>query len=555
MKPLLAVLLVAFPSLIAQADGPVAPGAGSILQQIQPVTLPSPSSAGMDLTIERKGGAMLPPSPPFMVKTIQISGNTLFDTATLQALVADADGKSLTLSQLEDLVARITNYYHSHGYSLAQAIIPAQVINNGVVVIEVTEARYGEIRLDNHSRVNNPLLLDTLSTLKGGQAIGQTRLDHALLLLSDIPGVAVSATLKPGETTGTSDLLVNTTSGPAVSGSVVLDDYGNRYTGRARIGMTVNLIDPLQHGDVLSVNGLSSGSGINYGRIAYESLLNGLGTRLGGSYSMLHYILGGPLASLDAHGSAQLGSLWAKHPFVRSRNVNLYGQIQYDQLQLRDHIDTSGIQTDRRLDNWTVSLAGDARDTLLSGGVTIWRLDWTEGHAQFDNGAAQLADAGTARTQGGFSKWNFYLYHLQSLSPKNGLYLAFSGQWTNTNLDSSEKMIAGGPYTVRAYDMGVVSGDTGYLGTAEFRHELGSAFHSQWQAVAFIDSAHLTVNKTVWVAGTNSATLSGAGVGLNWAGPNQWSAKICVATPIGSVPVLAASPTTARAWIEISRGF
>jgi hemolysin activation/secretion protein len=82
-------------------------------------------------------------------------------------------------------------------------------------------------------------------------------------------------------------------------------------------------------------------------------------------------------------------------------------------------------------------------------------------------------------------------------------------------------MIAGGPYTVRAYDLGVLSGDTGVLGTLEFQHTLGVLMNGTWQANAFFDSERIVVNKTTWVAGTNTATLSGAGVGLNWNGPNQ----------------------------------
>ena len=553
MKPLFAAMVVAFPPLAAaQTTAPAAPGAGAILQQIQPVTPPAPSSTGTGLTIERGDGAKLPLSAPFLVKTLQITGNTLIDTPTLHALVADAEGKSLTLSQLGELAARITGYYQSRGYPLARAIIPAQTIASGIVRIEIIEARYGQISLDNRSRVNNSLLQATLSPLQSGQVIGQTGLDRTLLLLSDIPGVLVGATLKPGQTVGTSDLLVNTTPGPAVTGNLVLDNYGNRFTGRARIGGTVNVINPLQHGDVLSVTGLSSGSGMNYGRITYESLLNGQGTRAGGSYAALHYELGEPLASLKANGTAQVGSLWAKHPLVRSRDANLYGQIQYDGKQLRDRVDTSGIRTDRHLDNWTLSLAGDA---LLLGGINSWNLGWTSGRVGFDNSAAQLADAATAKTQGGFSKWNANFARLQSLSPKNALYLSFSGQWASTNLDSAEKMSVGGPSTVRAYDVGALSGDTGYLATAEFRHDLESAWNGRWQAVAFVDTARVTVNKNVWVPGTNSATLSGAGVGLNWEGPNQWRAKAYIATRLGSTPTLVASSASTRAWVEVSKGF
>lgn len=553
MKPRFAALLVAFPVLAAaQMAQPVAPGAGAILQQIQPATPPAPAPSGTGLTIERADGAELPGSAPFLVKTLQITGNTLLDTPTLHALVADAEGKSLTLSQVGELAARITGYYQSRGYPLARAIIPAQTIAAGIVRIEVIEARYGQISLDNRSRVSDPLLQSTLSPLQSGQVIGQTELDRTLLLLSDIAGVLVAATLKPGEAVGTSDLLVNTTPGPAVTGNLVLDNYGNGYTGRARIGGTVNVINPLQHGDVLSMSGLSSGSGLNYGLITYESLLNGQGTRVGGSYAALRYELGEPLAALKANGSAQVTSLWAKHPLVRSRDANLYGQIQYDGKQLKDRIDTSGIRTDRHLDNWTLSLAGDA---LLLGGINSWNMGWTSGRVDFDDSAAQLADAATARTQGGFSKWNANLTRLQSLSPKNALHLAFSGQWANTNLDAAEKMSVGGPSTVRAYDVGALSGDTGYLATAEFRHDLGSAWNGRWQAVAFVDTARVTVNKNVWVAGTNSATLSGAGVGLNWAGPNQWRAKAYIATRLGEAPTLVASSASTRAWVEISKGF
>ena len=551
IKPILVALLISSP-VAAQAASSVVPDAGTILQQIQPVTPPTTSSTGTGLTIERADGAELPTSAPFLVETLQIAGNTLFDTPTLQALVADAEGKSLTLSQVGELAARITSYYQNHGYPLARAIIPAQTIEADIVRIDVIEARYGQISLDNRSRVSDSLLQSTLSPLQSGQVIGQSGLDRTLLLLSDIPGVLVGATLKPGEAVGTSDLLVNSTPSLAVTGNLALDNYGNRYTGRTRIGGTLSLSNPMQHGDVLSVTGLSSGSGLSYGRISYESLLNGQGTRIGGSYAALRYELGDPLAALKANGTARVVSLWAKHPLVRSRDVNLYGQIQYDGKQLKDRIDASDIRTDRHLDNLTLNLAGDA---LLLGGINSWNLGWTSGRVGFDDSAAQLADAVAARAQGGFLKWNANLARLQNLSSNNSLYFAVSGQWANTNLDSAEKMIVGGPSTVRAYDVGALSGDTGYLATAEFRHDLDIAWNGRWQAVAFVDTAHVTVNRNVWVAGTNSASLSGVGVGLNWAGPNQWRAKAMVATRIGSTPTLVESNASTRAWVEISKAF
>lgn len=554
VPPILAILLLAN-SLLVQAAVPVTPGAGTILQQVQPVEPPTPSSGGTGLKIEQEGAAKAPSSAPFPVTAIQITGNTQFATAALHALVMDAEGQSLTLAQLNELASRITDYYHDHGFPLARAIIPAQTIQDGRVQFEVIEARYGKINLDNNSRVNDTLLDATLSPVQSGEPIEQTLLDRSLLLLSDIPGVVPDATLKPGEAVGTSDLVVEVAASPVVTGNVSLDNYGNTYTGRTHLGGAVNFINPLHHGDVLSVYGLSSGSGMNYGRISYESMVSGRGTRIGGSFSALHYILGDTFASLGGHGTAQVSSLWVKHPLLRSRETNLYGQFQYDHLDLRDHIDVTGIQTDRHLDNWTASLSGDRRDTVLSGGINSWNVGWMSGQVTFDNASAQQSDAGTANTQGSFNKWTANLVRLQYLSRNNTLYLAFSGQWANNNLDSSQKMIAGGPYTVRAYDMDVVSGDEGYLGTAEIRHNLGMFWRGQYQVVGFIDSEHVTVNKNVWVAGPNEATLNGAGVGVDGLWPGQWTGKAYIAAPIGSIPELVPNPASVRAWVEIGKEF
>lgn len=556
LKPLCAALLLAVSPFCAQAAGPEVPNAGSILREVQPLTPAVPSSTGTGLRIE-PSTATLPASAPFRVKTLRITGNRQFDRATLHALVADAQGTDMTLPQLGELTERITAYYRDHGYPLARAIIPAQTIRDGEVLIEVVEAHYGEIGLDNRSRVNDSLLTATLAPLKSGQAISQAELDQQLLLLSDIPGIAINATLKPGQSVGTSDLLVNTLAGPTVSGNLSLDGYGNRYTGRERLGGTLSLNNPLGHGDVLSLSALSSGSGLNYGRLGYESLLNGQGTRMGGSYSALRYKLAEEFEDLDAHGSAQVGSVWAKHPLLRSRDLNLSGQIQYDRLQLRDRVDLSAIRTDRHLDNWTASLAGDARDTLGSGGISLWNLGVTVGRVEFDDSAAQAADAASANSRGGFSKWNASLVRLQRLSLNNSLYLSVSGQWADGNLDSSQKISAGGPYSVRAYDIGVLSGDSGYMGSAELRHHLGAAWSGQWQALAFIDSAHVTLNQNRWsgLSGPSSATLSGAGVGLNWAGPSQWSAKASIATPIGATPELLSDADSVRGWLGVSWGF
>jgi len=547
---LLSIALAA-PSIAAAQT---APDAGTILQEVRPVTPPPPSPADPGLTIEQNPASASADTTPIAVSRINIVGAALIDTARLHALVADAEGQSVTFAQLGALADRITAYYREQGYTLAKAILPPQEIRGGVVTIEVIEARYGAVTLDNESRVSEGLLRSTIAPLRSGDAVYQPTLDRSLLLASDIPGVIVGATLRPGASVGASDLAIDVVAGRSVTGSAMIDSYGNEFTGRARLSGTVNFINPLRHGDVLSLGGLTSGDGLNYARIGYEIVLNGAGSRAGASYSALRYELGGSLEPLDAHGEARVASTWLSHPFVRSRTFNLYGHVQYDQLDLQDRIEIGAIHNDRGLDDWTISLDGDARDRVLSGGVTTWSIGWTRGRVSFDDTAAAAIDAATARTAGAFSKWSASLSRLQRLGPQSALFLAATAQWADSNLDSAEKMVVGGPYSVRAYDVGAMSGDSVYQGTLELRHALG-AWNGDWQVTTFVDSAHVTVNETPWVAGANTATLTGAGVALNWAAPRGVNVRTYVAARIGDAPQQLSDAASSRAGIAVSMAF
>jgi len=549
LKPLAGALLLA--SLHAQAYQAGVPNSGTILQQLQPVLPAAPQASRPALEIKTGDAPGLPASAPFQVKAIRIAGNAAFPAGTLHALVADAEGKTLTLPQLEQLAGRITAYYQAHGFPLSRAIVPAQTIADGQVLLQVVEARYGAVRLNNGSQVDEALLSATLAPLQAGQPIAERQLDRALLLLSDVPGVGVDALIKPGAAVGAADLEVAASRRAQTWATLALDNGGNRYIGRARASATLFALNPLRHGDILDAGVVSTGEGMQYGRIGYELLLNGAGTRAGAAYSMVRYKLQDELEALDAHGSAGVATAWIKHPLVRGRGANVYVQFEYDAKRLRDRVGTLDVRTDRRLGNWVLSLNGDARDDLLGGGVSVWSLGWTRGRNRFDDLDAEAADAASAQTRGRYAKWNTNVSRLQGLGSNDALYLNLGAQWANANLDSAEKMTVGGPYTVRAYDIGAVSGDTGYFGSVELRHQFGGG----WQATAFADTARVRINRHPWTASANAARLSGAGLGLNWSGPGGWSANLSVATPIGAEPALIGRPSSVRGWITAAKAF
>jgi hemolysin activation/secretion protein len=533
----------------------VPPNAGTILQQAQPPLPQTPSSGDTGLNIEKKKPGEFPDTAPFDVKEIQIVGNNVVSTKTLHALVESGEGKSNTLSELEAIATRITDFYHDHGFPLSRAIIPAQTIEKGVLRIEVIEARYDKITVNNQSRIKDSLLSSFLSNLQSGQPISQAAMDRSLLLLSDIPRIEISATLKPGALVGTSDLMVNAKPTGTFLGNVALDNNGNQYTGREHVGGMMSFIGPFDHGDMFNINVLSSGKNMDYGRLSYDTLLNGAGMRLGGSYSALHYILGDTLSNLNAHGTAVEESFWIKQPLVRSPNLNWYLHIEYDYKKLRDQIEVSQLNTQRHLANITLNLNGDDRDSFLEGGMNTWNIGLLAGQLDFEDKAAQVADAATAKTLGGYVKATLNLNRLQRLNSSNSLYANVSGQWANNNLDSAEKMLAGGAYSVRAYDVGVLSGDSGMLETLEYRNDIGVRLAGLFQFIAFVDSQQLSIDRNPWSKSDNHAIVSGAGVGFNFTSSDRWTAKAYVAQPVGGVPVQLAGSNPSRGWFELTKWF
>lgn len=535
----------------AQSRQTAPPDSGQLLQQVPRTPALAPSS-NTGLSIEQPPSAQSSSSAAFPVRVISIVGNTLIPTATLHALVAPGEGMTLTLTQLNSLAARITAAYHAKGYPLDSAYIPAQTLSDGLVRIAVIEARYGEVSLQNNSTISSRPMRMTLAPLSSSAPVSQGALDRSLLLLSDIPGVIVGSVLRPGAAPGSSDLVVNATPAPRYSGTLGLDDYGNRFTNRPRLSGTLNVNSLLGQGDLLDVTAITSGADMSYGRVGYRYLLNGQGTTVGASVSALQYRLGNGLSVLHAHGTAQVQSVYVSQPFIRSVAGNLYGQLEYDHKRLNDNIDVTGIDSNRHTDSWTASLAGDHRD---STGVFNFNVSGTWGKLHFNNPISQFVDMLGPQTRGSYARYNLSLARLQQLSTSNSLYVGFTAQWSSRNLDTSEQFYLGGPDTVRGYDVGAITGSQGNLATIELRHELQLPLPGAWQVSAFADSGHIEAYKDTFAAGPNAARVTSAGLGMHWVGPQSWLVSATISTPVGAAPALLGPTSSTRLWVQVQKGF
>ena len=530
--------------------------AGSQMQQIPPAPLPQKAVPKVPVAPVTAPASPESSDVKIIVKSLSVTGAQVYSEAELLALTGFTPGSELSLADLRGMAAKITSYYRSNGYFVAQAYLPAQDIKNGALTIAVIEGHYGKVVLNNQTNLSDGLANGLLGGLNEGDLVQAEPLENRLLLLSDVPGVNVKSTMVPGASVGASDLIVDLTPAPRVSGEVDFDNAGNRYTGEYRLGATVNLNNLAGHGDVASLRAMTAGSGLNYARASYQMQF-GKATA-GVSYSALEYKLGKEFEPLRAHGTAEIASIYGSYPLIRSRNNNVNVGLAYDEKVFQDKEDVTPSVTDKKAHVLMGSLYGNHRDGFGGGGLTAYSLTWSTGELDIETPGARAIDALTARANGHYDKLGITGMRLQSVTQRLALFAGLNAQIASKNLDSSEKMELGGMYGVRAYPEGEAYADEGYVLNLEARYQLpnfSESMRGQLQLIGFVDTGSVTIHRNPWVDGPNTRTLSGTGVGLNWSEANNFMARAYYAVKLGNEQATSAPDKSGRFWIQLVKYF
>lgn len=491
------------------------------------------------------------------VNELKIKGEKVYTESELIALTGFEPGSSLNITELRAMTAKIADFYHQHGYFLAQSYLPTQTIRDGVVTITVIVGEYGNVTINNQTRLSDGIANNLMSGLEAGNVIESDPLETRLLLLSDVPGVIVHSTLVPGSTPGTSDLNVDLTPGPLVSGSIEGDNAGLPATGAYRLGATVNINNLAGLGDVASLRVLSSGPGMTYGRASYQ-IQAGRAT-VGVAYTQINYALGKEYSDLGIHGTAKIASVYGSYPLIRSRATNLYTQLGFDSRAYQDNVDIVNTTTDKHANVVMPGIYGDHRDSFAGGGLTTYGAIWSFGNLDIQTAAARNFDSSTAKTNGQYNKLAFNGMRLQNVfDTPFSLYGAVNGQVASKNLDIWEKMELGGMYGVRAYPAGTAFGDQGYIVNLEARYLLpawSQSIPGRVSLIALYDTGSINYNKNPWAPVNNTVTLNGTGVGVTWADFNNFSVKGYYAHKVGSTPPTLTASAPGQFWIQLVKYF
>lgn len=475
-------------------------------------------------------------STKIKVSQFSIEGASLFSGDRLQALLQGYQGRELSLQDLYDAAAQISNFYHENGYPLASTFIPPQEIHDGLVKLIVVEGKYGDIRITGSERLQESTIGQILNEqgMVSGNPIEQQSLERGLLILQSMPGTDATISFRGGKAESTSDVEIEAKPKHLITGYLSADNHTSRYIGAQRATASVFLNSPFGWGDQATLRGTHAVDH-DFMSADYSFPIGSNGLRLAGYVSHLDFHLCCDFSALDYNGTMTTASLGVNYPLILSKAYKLSLSATVFDRWLRDESLGSEIN-DRnvRATQLSVAAAHSGRaETRAYITLTSANLDLS------GNTANQTIDAASARTEGGFWKVRGQAQQRWPLFKSSWLNYQISGQWASRNLDPSEKFVLGGINGVRAYPVGEGAGDMGLLARAELGTLVPIDAPGRLGISIFVDAGTTWLNQTTWAGAlgagqSNHYALAGTGVAAIWALPHQVTAEMSVATKLGS---------------------
>ncbi len=404
----------------------------------------------------------------FTLKSIKISGNTVFPEYVLQRLVDFKLGQKVTINDLIMSANDITDYYQSKGYISTIAYLPPQKVQNGAIEIKVLEGKYGNVainpgRWERASYLNKKYLQD--NNIEPGKILNVKDVRTALQEMSTEEYMKGAVSFADNEESEEySDVTLDVKDRFPINFDLRYDNQGREAIGTQRGVLYAGLHDVTGHGDTLMGTVAMSSRSIGAGGI-YSLPIAKNDTRLNLGYSYSHVKLGRMLREYDISGDSHDVFVGVSRRLAQGPDYRLYGDITLD---FRNTDLSSGIPA-------VNSSLVDYRTRVIRGSLTDVKDDYY-GRWLFNGSVAggipiDASDSNKARnmSSNNFVKVNAGAARLQLLPFGHMAILQVNGQYANRHLWASESMQVGGIASVRGYEEGFRIGDYGVTASFEYR--------------------------------------------------------------------------------------
>ena len=473
-----------------------------VLAPVTPAPIPS---EGSDITID--------------VKTVEITGSTIFKSEDLAKLTQTVEGKSVKLQDLQTLTNNITALYLDRGYITSRAVLGEQAIVSGIVKIQIIEGSLDRIDIEGLKRLNKNYIQSRIQ-LGTKNPLNRNQLEDQLQLLkTDSLIESIEASLRPGSGTGKSILTVRVKESNSIAGNVSIDNYSSPSVGSERFGGGLTYRNVTGLGDELSgaynrsFPGGSDALDFSY-RLPVNAMNGTVQLRFAPSRSK---VIEQPFDSLDIRSSNELYELSYRQPLLRNPREEFALSLAFAVQNGRTTISglpltTPGSGTD---------IDGRGRTRVLKFGQDYTKRDrqgaWAL-RSQFSLGlnAFDATVSDTSKPDGRFLSWLGQVQRVQRLSDNQLIIAQADVQLSADPLLPSQQFVVGGGQSLRGYRQNLRSGDNGIRLSLENRialqrNEVGNPI---FQLAPFLDAGWVWNQSNHPTQLTNETFLASAGLGV-----------------------------------------
>jgi hemolysin activation/secretion protein len=405
------------------------------------------------------------------VARIQLDGVSLLSESAQQALIAPYIGRCLTLDDINNLLAAITNQYFERGYVTSRAYIPPQDLSGGVLQLVVIEGKVQSL----DTMALSPRGIDLSFPTGAGEVLNLRDLEQGIDQLNRLPSNHSRLQLFPGDEPGMSRIEIGNTP-PAGGWRMVtsLDNSGQESTGERQAGINYSLDNPFGLVDFMSLHVQTNAESVSTGSadsvaLHYDLPLGYWNFDLDAAAFEYKSRVAGAVVSFDTSGESNSQSLRVSRLWHRDQSSKSGGRFYLWRRKNLNFIEDVMLETSSR--------------TLASAGLEAWyQRNIRQGGWNISLACDRGLDALGAQNDDGrlyaepraeFSKVRFNAGYYRELGA--GMPLNYSarlnGQHSRDILYSLEQISIGSPYSVRGYKEQGASGNKG----AWLRQELGGS--------------------------------------------------------------------------------
>lgn len=496
---------------------PVPPAANP---PVQPPATPNPSPSSNTQTIP--------------VKTIEVTGSTVFGSDQLNSIIQPFEGRDLTLEQLRQVADAITQLYLDRGYITSRAILVDQAITNGVVQIRVIEGSLEEIQIEGTRRVN-PDYIRSRVQLGAGTPLSTAKLEDQLRLLRADPLFEnVEASLRAGSRVGQSILIVRVVEGNPFEGSLGIDNYSPPSVGSERLGASALYRNLTGDGDTVAASYYhTTRSGADSFELSYRVPVNPMNGALQLRTSLSrNKVVESDFSFFNIQGDSQLYEISFQQPLVRSPRQEFalsLGLTVQESKALAGPFPISPGANSEGITNTSVIKFGQDYIRRDPRGAWSVRSLFSLGTGLF--GATINPDPDP---DGRFFSWLGQVQRVQVLNNDNFLIVGTDIQLTPDTLLPSQQFVIGGGQSLRGYRQNIRAGDNGVRFSIEDRITLQRDADGAptFQVAPFFDAG------VIWNDSDNPATLpsqrflAGLGLGVIWQPLPKLNLRLDYALPL-----------------------